>query len=156
MANLGGRPVKFESEDELEKKIEAYFESCWVEEKGKRKRIKPYTVSGLAVFLDCDRKTLINYEEKEGFFHTIKRAKQIIESDVEEGALVGNYNATASIFNLKNNFGWKDQINIDSEVNAKVQVLDDTRLSQLMAKATPEEIEKLVEADRIMAELEKR
>lgn len=51
-----GRPLKFKSVEELQKKIDAYFED---------ENNKPYTITDLAVWLDCDRKTLINYEEKE-------------------------------------------------------------------------------------------
>ena len=46
--------------------------------------IKIPTISGLAVALDTSRRTLVNYEEKEEFFHTIKEAKQFIESVIEE------------------------------------------------------------------------
>jgi hypothetical protein len=127
----GGRPLKFASTEELQNKINAYFESCYQDvevKKGKgknqtteviHKRVKPFTVSGLAAFLDCDRKTINNYEDMDEFFPTIKKAKQIIEADVEEGSLTGAYNATAAIFNLKNNFGWHDKQEIDQNIGNK-------------------------------------
>jgi len=37
------------------------------------------TVSGLALALKTSRETLINYEEREKYFDTIKDAKQFIE-----------------------------------------------------------------------------
>lgn len=129
-----GRPLIFKTPEELQKKIDDYFESCYeyVEvSKGKgrnkttevvRKKVKPFTVGGMAAFLGCDRDTLLNYEDREAFFGTIKRAKQKIEADVEEGALMGLYNAPAAIFNLKNNFGWKDKQEIDTNINGDITV----------------------------------
>lgn len=101
MAKIG-RPLKFKSPEELEKKIQAYFSEC--------KNInEPPTICGLAVALDVDRKTLINYNKKEEYFHTIKKAKAICEYFVEKGALTNKLNPTFSIFNLKNNYGWEDE-----------------------------------------------
>lgn len=112
MANKGGRPLKFKSNKELQARIDAYFESCKREE-------KPYTVSGLAYFLDVDRKTLCNYGEKDEFFHTIKKAKARIEAFNEE-SLYTNRNTAGVIFNLKNNFGWKDKNDINVAGNETV------------------------------------
>lgn len=68
----------------------------------------PYTITGLAVFLDTSRRTLINYENRDDkFFHTIKGAKDKIES-FWEMQLLGPH-ATGPIFNLKNNYEWKDK-----------------------------------------------
>ena len=129
MANPEGRPLLFKSVKELEAKIEEYFESCYKEvtvTTGKginaktetvKKRVTPFTVSGLAVYLECDRRTLLNYENNDEFFPTIKKAKQKIEADVEAGSLSGAYNPAASIFNLKNNFGWKDQKEVEMTGN---------------------------------------
>ena len=117
MKNKGGRPLKFKSVAELETKINAYFED---------KDTFPHTVSGLAYWLGCDRKTLINYEEKERFFPTIKKAKTRIEAEIEQKALTGYYNPTFSIFNLKNNFDWKDkQEDTSIKGNIKVEIVDD-------------------------------
>ena len=105
MANKGGRPLKFKSNKALQEKIDAYFEHCIANK-------KPFTVSGLAYFLDVDRKTLCNYGEKAEFFHTIKKAKARIEAFNEE-SLYTNRNTAGVIFNLKNNFGWKDKNDIN-------------------------------------------
>lgn len=104
--NQGGRPLKFQSVEELEDKIDAYFSQMQIEE-------RPFTITGLAVALDCDRKTLLNYESREEFFPTIKKAKQIIENYTEE-RLFGN-NVTGVIFNLKNNYGWQDKHTQESQ-----------------------------------------
>jgi hypothetical protein len=108
--NKGGRPLKFKSVDELKDKIEAYFLSIQDEDGN---YIKPPTVTGLAVALNTSRETLCNYEEKEEYFDAIKDAKARCEAWVEENALVGKANATFSIFNLKNNYKWKDKTESD-------------------------------------------
>ncbi len=123
----GGRPLKFETVEDLEAKIDEYFSS-----KGWKKKtvfskksndyievdyFDPATITGLAVFLKTNRQTLINYEEKEDYFDTIKQAKAICEMHSEEGGLRGDLNPTMSIFSLKNNYGWKDKS--ESEVTGK-------------------------------------
>lgn len=93
----------------------------------KKVLIKIPVVSGLAYFLGTSRRTLLNYEEKDDYFHTIKEAKQFIEYCTEEGMINGKINPTAAIFNMKNNWGWKDEIH---------NTVTDTRL-------TPEEKAKM-------------
>lgn len=102
MAHAGGRPVVFESVEVLQNKIDEYFKYC-------DDNNKPYTVSGLASFLEVTRQTLLNYTEKEEFFVTIKKAKSKIEAQYEERAVLGQYNPTISIFIMKNNFGYVDK-----------------------------------------------
>lgn len=114
--NKGGRPLKFKSVKELENKIEEYFNN---------EENKPYTITSLAVWLNCDRKTLTNYQEKEKFFPTIKKAKTRIEADVEKNALLGIYNPTFSIFNMKNNFGWKDKQEVDTTTTNRIEIIND-------------------------------
>lgn len=96
------RPKLYNSVEELEKDINNYFKMC-------DKREKPYTMSGLALALDMSRQSLINYSKDEEFFDTIKKAKQRVETQLEENALFNKANPTFTIFNLKNNFNWKDK-----------------------------------------------
>ena len=98
-----GRPKLFKSKIDLEKKIDEYFNICDLKE-------EPYTVTGLALMLDIDRKTLNNYSKNEEYFPTIKKAKLKIENDLEKRLLTANGVTTGIIFNLKNNYGWKDKI----------------------------------------------
>lgn len=72
---------------------------------------KPYTITGLAMALGTSRETLINYEKRDEFFDTIKAAKIRVEQ-YWELQLLGNH-ATGPIFNLKNNYGWKDKTEQD-------------------------------------------
>ena len=96
------RPRKFDNAGDLQEKIESYFIKCEDEK-------KPYTVSGLCVHLDVTRETLSQYEKKKEFSDTIKKAKTMIENWIEENALLNKLNSVVAIFNLKNNFGWKDK-----------------------------------------------
>jgi len=111
--NKGGRPRKYSEQEVLQTKIDEYFNMCDEKE-------KPYTITGLCLYLDIDRSTLLRYEEKEEYCNTIKRAKNKIENYVEEMSLIGKLNPTVSIFNLKNNFNWKDKTEIETNQNIKV------------------------------------
>ena len=67
---------------------------------------------------------MTNYEERDKFFPTIKRAKTKIEADIEKGALLGLYNPTFSIFNMKNNFGWQDKQEVDASLNKNITIIN--------------------------------
>lgn len=73
------------------------------------RRIRPYSVTGLALFLGTNRQTLINYEKKDKFFDAIKRAKLVIENYVDEATTSGDIQPAPGIFNLKNNFNWTEE-----------------------------------------------
>lgn len=105
--HAGGRPLLFETVEELEDAINEYFDKC-DEEK------RPYTMSGLANALNTNRTTLLNYERKEKYFNTIKSAKSRLEQYAEEN-LYRSTQVAGVIFNLKNNYkDWKDKQEIDN------------------------------------------
>ncbi len=103
----GGRPLRFTSPEDLQERIDLYFAERMNEE---GKFTRPVSITGLALALDTSRETLMNYERRDEFFDTIKRAKLRIENFYEEHLLVGR--ATGPIFALKN-FGWKDQTTVN-------------------------------------------
>lgn len=105
MAKLG-RPLKFKSVKELEDKIDAYFKDTLKEE---------WTITGLAIALDTSRETLCNYEDKEAYFDTIKKAKDYVEHSYELD--LKKSGRTGTIFALKN-FDWKDKI--EQDINANI------------------------------------
>ena len=113
-----GRPRAFKSVEEVEEKINAYFNYC--EEKE-----KPYTMSGLAYYLGISRQTLVNYSNQDQFFDTIKKARDRVQMQLEENALSNKANPTFTIFNLKNNFDWKDS----NEVKTNVEI---TKVDELL------------------------
>jgi hypothetical protein len=118
----GGRPLKYKSVKEMQNAIDKYFDECDREN-------RPYTVSGLAYALGTNRQTLINYEDKEEFIDTIKRAKARIECYNEELLYSKDAPTAGVIFNLKNNYGWKDkqeiEANVKDEVNISIELSDD-------------------------------
>ena len=132
-----GRPLLFTDVDDLSHKIGDYFASCWdykrdmfgnrvidkdllkedPESKGYvMHQIRPYTVGGLAVALNCSRDTLCEYGKGEGdraeFSDTIKAAKDKIEQYAEESLYIGK-NQAGAIFVMKNCYGWNDKTEID-------------------------------------------
>lgn len=94
---------------------------------------KPYTITGLALALDTTRETLLDYEnnpDREEFSDTIKRAKIKCQNFAESSLFASN--ATGPIFNLKNNYNWRDQ----SEVKHS---------GQINRNATEEELDAIIE-----------
>ena len=147
--NKGGRPLKFPTVEILQEKIDDYFASCWRKKidmfgngiKDKEtgeyvlEQYKPYTVSGMAVYLDTSRETLIDYEnsvfneDKDGellrsFSDTIKNAKDKCYAYVEESLFIGK-NPSGAIFSLKNNHGWTDVVKIDNTTRIIVGIEDE-------------------------------
>jgi len=122
-----GRPLKYKTADELQLAVDNYFEVDAMVMIGDAEMYAP-TMAGLALSLDVDRKTIVNYSNKEEFFPTIKRARLKVEAYLEQ-RLYGN-SVTGVIFNLKNNFDWKDKQEVetkdttndvsDEELNAKI------------------------------------
>ncbi|AGF59443.1 hypothetical protein B0P06_002218 [Clostridium saccharoperbutylacetonicum] len=128
-----GRPRAFNSQEELEQKIMEYWQRC-------EQNNKPYTLSGLALWIGIDRRTLYNYSTRDEFFPTIKKAKDIVEASMEERALTGDNNVTFSIFALKNNFGWRDKQEIEHSGETSVNV--NTNMTPEERKQRIEELKK--------------
>lgn len=126
VAELGGKPLKFKTPEELQEKIKEYFKYCdntvvrtvFNKEGDIVQTITiPYTVTGLVSFLDTNKQTLLEYQgtvegrEKIDYRYAdiIKNAKAKIEAGYEIKALTGESNAVFTIFALKNHYGWKDR-----------------------------------------------
>ncbi len=119
-----GRPPKYTSREEIEKRIEAYFKKCegsplldndgnvLTDKFGNPVIVgaKPPTVTGLALALGFNsRQALLNYQGKKEFNDTITRAKSYIEAYAEE-RLFDRDGVRGAQFSLINNFrGWKMQ-----------------------------------------------
>lgn len=99
--NVGGRPPKWASVEEIQGTIDAYFENTKEEE---------WTVTGLALALDTTRDVLIDYQEKDGFSHALKKAKEKVHNAYEKD--LRKKGRSGDIFALKN-FGWTDRQEID-------------------------------------------
>jgi len=96
-----GRPLKFETVEILQEKIDAYF---------KNEPEDQWTITGLAMALDTSRQTLVEYEEKDEFIDAVKKAKLKVENGYEKDLKKSGRSGT--IFALKN-FDWKDKTETD-------------------------------------------
>lgn len=125
---------------ELQKRVDDYFESCWEEEvvldnEGapvikangrpyvRRTLYKPYTMTGLALFLGTTRDSLIKYNwgsQGEEVSCIISMARERVQEFVESKLLTKGENVIGSIFHLKNNFAWKDVM--EQEVRNTIQI----------------------------------
>ena len=134
-----GRPRKYETPEELENKIDEYFESgCTVKEviitNQKSKTVKTPTISGLAIYLGFEsRQALYDIEKNKEFSYTIKRARTRMEMHYEE--LLQSGVTTGAIFALKN-FGWTDKQVVEHQGNEDkplkfegVRIITDTKTS---------------------------
>jgi hypothetical protein len=124
-----GRPLKFETKEQLDDMIQNYFDICKDEQ-------RPPTITGLALHLDTTRETLREYKARPEFVDSIHYALSYCENWLEENALMNKTNAPFTVFNLKNNYNWKDKT--ESEVNSKVELKVDS-----MKELTNEELERI-------------
>lgn len=130
--NKVGRPAAYKTVEEMQTRIDAYFNACdgeyirdeednlMTDKYGHPVKTKPrpYTITGLALALGfTGRQALLNYEDKPEFIDTIKRAKAKVEQYAEE-RLFDRDGANGAKFNLSNNFkGWAEKQQVDSNVN---------------------------------------
>lgn len=133
--NKGGRPPFYNTKEEMQEKIDAYFEECKgrylvIDETVMRDKYgipvvidaKPPTITGLALALGfTSRQALLNYQAKDEFVDTITRAKSRVECYAEE-RLYDKDGANGAKFNLANNFeGWKEKQQIDGNIGFKLE-----------------------------------
>jgi hypothetical protein len=124
-----GRPPKYKTAEELQTKIEEYFNKGVKRRKvvvgnGKNTQVVELevpTITGLVLYLGFEsRQSFYDLEKYPEFSYTIKRARTVMEQMYEEALSIGN--TTGAIFALKN-FGWVDKQNIDlgdSSINITV------------------------------------
>ncbi|WP_374200905.1 terminase small subunit [Arthrobacter sp. AK04] len=117
----GGRPLAFPTVEALDLAIQLYFDRCdphiepqmtatGVNANGKTlfdtrevlTEQKPYTMTGLARALKVDRKTLLNYKNRDEFFPSIQGALMRC-AEYAESNLFGPY-ANGAKFALTNNY----------------------------------------------------
>lgn len=128
-----GRPLKFKSVEEMQSAIDTYFADCEAND-------EPLTVTGLCIALDTSRETLLDYQGKDEYSYTIKKAKLMCENYAEKQLFKGK-NVIGVIFNLKNNYGWKDQQSIDLRATARQEYqsmtdeeLEETLIAEVIQK----------------------
>jgi uncharacterized protein (DUF2141 family) len=89
------------------------------------------TIIGLSHYLGMTRETLNQYSKDEIFSDTIKQAKEKIEKYLENELFRQQGQVTGIIFNLKNNFGWKDKTEVES-TNTNINYSYEKELSELI------------------------
>lgn len=135
-----GRPPLYKNPEELEDKINEYFEKGIKTRKtiigsGSNRReieIEIPTISGLCHYLGFEsRQSFYDYAErnqhetpeiKDQFAYIIKRARLFIEQEYEE--LLSEGNPAGAIFALKN-MGWKDKQEIHETGEKVIRVVYD-------------------------------
>lgn len=136
-----GRPPIFQTPEELQTAIEAYFNECRnnktkvLTKDGKVVDLpdpKIPTIAGCAYAVGMDRHTFYDYENKDEFSHTIKRARNYIIAQWESKCINTNANAGGIIFIAKN-YGYTDKQ--EFEHSGGVKILRDTIPRKLKEKS---------------------
>lgn len=123
-----GRPPKYKTAEQLQKKIDEYFSGGYRKRKitvgNKREgyteiEVPKITITDLVLFLGfADRHSFYDLEKTPGFSHTIKRARTFIEREYEEQL---DQNPAGAIFALKN-FGWTDKTEHEHSGGANINI----------------------------------
>lgn len=128
-----GQPALFKTVEELETKIQEYFDEIQgefhfdadtanegLDIKVWDKHPEPATITGLCLFLGFEsRQSFHDYGKRTEYSYTIKRARLRIENEYEK-TMLHSKNPTGQIFALKN-LGWSDKQEIEhSNVSIKV------------------------------------
>jgi hypothetical protein len=153
MKHPGGQPLKFQNLQELETKIDEYFAWCdsrtalRTDKQGNTMTVpwpRPYTLSGLADYLDCDRRTLLNYRNRDKYFPTIMRARRKCERYAAEQLFEGN-DRGAKFSLINNHDGWAEKqeivqtTTIQHQLDLSLLTVDQLQqLQQIMSAATPQ------------------
>ncbi len=116
-----GQPPKYTDPEVVAEIIEEYFNNCTYTHPDTKQEISRPTMGGLAIALDMDRRSLLNYSKKKKFFPTIKKARDRVEEALERNLY--SQSVAGTIFNLKNNFGWKDKQETEHTVNGLGELL---------------------------------
>lgn len=132
-----GRPTLFNSAEELQALIDKYFKESvpesYVGKDGEVHTIfKAPTITGLAYALGFEsRQSLYDYEMRDDFSYTIKRARLRIENQYETNLSDPRVKPAGSIFALKNVGQWKDKQEVtvadDGQLKEFAQILKDMK-----------------------------
>lgn len=116
---------RFKSAEELEGRIRDYFDNSL-------KRGQPLTISGMANSIGVNRKTFLEYQD--WYKHSqdpldlalglrinriISHALAICEQYAEEKLFDGRMKPQAIIFQMVNNFGWRNKLDVEATSNSE-------------------------------------
>ena len=142
--NQWWRPQKYTPEELLNKSQE-YFKKCddtliSFDKTTWKTVTKSKTLSWLCLWLKVSKDYISEKVKDDRFSETIKQIRLEVENNIEEWILHWSYNSTSWIFNLKNNFDWKDKsevwntnLNIDTTVE-EVESMESNKLEELRKK----------------------
>ena len=131
IVNKVGHPLKYKTPEDLAAAIKEYFtyqDNRLVQGYDQKTNQQfayispaPYTMSGLALTIGLSRKQLIEYAARNKYSNIIKDARKAVEQDNERRLLEGK-NQVGAIFALKNNFGWVDKTEVDTNTSGSLTV----------------------------------
>lgn len=131
-----GPKFLFSTPKRLKLRLNDYFADCDAKN-------RPYTVTGMCIWLGTTRQTLWNYmnlhKVDQEIVDILTNARAKCELWLEEHMLTGSANTTGCIFSLKNNYGWRDrpEVVIDKDETETVSMLMEKRRAKLAS--IPEE-----------------
>ena len=115
MSNPVGRPPKFKTPEELQKKFNSYIKTT--DKDGTYKNI-----SGFCYYIDTYRDYLVSLEgDKPEFSNTIKGIREYFARYTIEHAQKSEKNQALNIFLLKN-YGYKDKTETDLNISGNIQI----------------------------------
>jgi len=124
-----GRPKKY-TRKSLEKAVKEYFNSISFTQKAVdqfgeeicndagdpityREFIRPPSISALCLYLKIEKRTWANYAEDPDMSPVVERTKAQVEAYLEEQLTIREKGVQGIIFNLQNNYGWKNKQEVE-------------------------------------------
>lgn len=133
-ATLAGRPAMFQTPEELQAQIDAYFDTCkptYLVVEGKIVKDKngnpmidpnPPTITGLAYDLGFEsRQSFYDYAKREKFSYIVARARARMEAYREKDLCAGR-NVDGNKFYLANMAGWRAEQEKKHDINVSASV----------------------------------
>lgn len=144
-----GRPKKYKTKKQLSEAVERYFSSiskvvtvydeigavmigddCNIMQRVEY--IDPPTITGLCLYLGIDRRTWANYCDIElhpEFADVTAYARARIEAWLERELLTREKSVQGLIFNLQNNFGWRQKAEVDLGEKTRKTIAETEKMS---------------------------
>ncbi len=126
---MHARPIheSFKSPELFKAKCEGYFMEC-------DNTSQPYTITGLALYLNCSKMTINNYEkERNNYLEKLNvdtgEYAEVVEwarlkcENYAEKRLYGDKQVQGAIFNLKNNYGWQEKQEFEHSGGLNIQIV---------------------------------
>ncbi|MGI5987736.1 MAG: terminase small subunit [Dysosmobacter sp.] len=124
-----GRPKKYTART-LEKAVNRYFKSisCTrdaMDEFGEKIKnddgepiqytayVRPPSISALCLYLGIEKRTWANYAEQDDMAPVVEKTKARVEAYLEEQLTIREKGVQGIIFNLQNNYGWKQKQEVE-------------------------------------------